>query len=278
MSDYEGFDESQDRKFGYDSGELGDVRDDGDRHDAIEPVSGPPDIDDDFEEVPEAPIIEVATPAKILSYLPDDPRCVNVVWPGQHSHDDNRWDARRKDVNHPIGQWSMATTPANPAVLYDDGAAFCSPTLAFDEAGSAIHCHSSPIFSGNFQDLEKYYFPELAGRLTDGRVTFVVGGTNIDVTEVGKAADRVNPIDWAVNGIEERLRELFPDADFHALVSKQYANQVATHPSIPEKTAVRGFIFVPKYIAVDGLNHVLAATGYDTEYLRRVFDWTKLHA
>jgi hypothetical protein len=199
-----------------------------------------------------------------------------VAWPGQHTYKDNNYDPLRKDEHHPLGQWSLSTTKENPAILYDDGAIFCSPTLAFDEEGSAIHCHDSPLGFGHFDNLDTHYFPELPERLKGGRVSLVMGGSNLDAKEEQQAADAVNPIDWAVKGIEERLRATMPEADFYPLISKQYDNQHSTHPIVPEQTTVRGFIFIPRYIATDDQNHVLVIRDNVRE-IRNTFYWTRLY-
>lgn len=241
-------------------------------------ITAPCDATDHVVEEVQEPsaIIELATPERVLSYLPEDRFSVDVAWPGQHTYDDGGWQPRRVDENHPLGQWSLGTTSESPAVLYDDGAAFCTPVLAFDEAGSAIHCHDSPVLSG-FGNLEQLYFPELPGRLAEGKVTAIVGGTNVDVTDVGRSPDVVNPIDRTIDGIEERLHGVVPDADLHALVSRQYDNQRPRHEAVPASQTMCGFIFIPRYIATDGRNHVLAIGDRpDADALRGAFYWTRL--
>lgn len=220
------------------------------------------------------PIIEMASPRRILSYLPKNPTHIHIAWPGQHTYE-GEYNHQRKDPNHPLGQWSLATTSSSPAVLYDDGAAFCSPTLAFDQEGSAIHCHSSPLGFGNFNDLEQYFLPELPNRITEGRISFVMSGSNVYISDEEKAPGALNPIDWAVEGVKDRLNRVLPGADFYPLISKQYDNQYSTDPVVPEKTPIRGFVFIPRYIATDDRNHVLVIDN-NTEELRETFYWTKL--
>jgi hypothetical protein len=97
------------------------------------------------------------------------------------------------------------------------------------------------------------------------------------VTDVGQSPDSVNPIDWAIDGIEERLHNVVPDADLHVLVSRQYDNQQPRHEVVPDRQMMRGFVFIPRYIATDRLNHVLAVgDGVDANALRDAFYWTKL--
>lgn len=57
------------------------------------------------------------------------------------------WETQSRDPDpyHPLGQWSTLVTRANPAVIYDDGAAFCSPVIVFDSEGNALHFHDSLI-------------------------------------------------------------------------------------------------------------------------------------
>jgi hypothetical protein len=226
------------------------------------------------ERIQPAPLIEMAAPELVYRYLQEPLYRVPVAWPFQDFYRKN-YKAERTDANHPIGQWSTCTTPSSPAVLYDDGAAFCSPTLAFDEAGSAIACHDSPIGFEGFHNLEKLFFPQLPQILTDGKITMIMSGTNVDVTEIGQAKDYLNPIDWAVQGIRERFHRLYPDGDFHALVSKQYDNQYETHQLIPPNTKMLGFLFIPRYLARDRQNHVLAIAD-NTEEMRKTFSWTAL--
>lgn len=217
-----------------------------------------------------SPVIEMATPDLILKYLPEDAHGMKFVSPYQSMNPD--W----VDANHPLGQSTLATDPEHPAILFESAAGPCSPVLAFDEAGSALHAHNASAAFGDFRPLDEYYFPTLPDRLKGGKVSFVMGGTNLPVSEESKAPDVVNPIDSTAKGFQERIRSKFPDSDFYTLVSKQHANQRATHPVIPENATIRGFVFIPRYIAKDQRNHVLVVADNGDEIHRELINATRI--
>jgi hypothetical protein len=238
----------------------------------------PPDIspDDKPEPVEGRPVVETATPFTLWRSLPDSPEDTFVAWPFQRLYENEMHDNSRTDLNHPYGQQSVVITKDRPAIIYDDGADICSPVLAFDEAGSAVHFHSSAGSTrGGFSALDDEYFSHLPDWIGQGKVTFVMGGLNMSPNDGLDWDDPYNTVDSTIKRVAQQARAIFPDADFIPLISKQSDNQELTHFSIPEKTKMRGLIFVPRYIARDGMNHVYSVTDKDMSAVREVFHWIR---
>jgi hypothetical protein len=181
-----------------------------------------------------------------------------------------RWPNNTADAGHPLGQWSTVTTLEDPAVIFDDGAAFCSPVLTFDREGNALHFHDDMIAGKDYGIAAQKYFdavPQYVGR--DG-VTCCVSGLNVHLREKG-LAEKVNPIDEVIDYVDRQIRRRFPNSRVVSLVSKQYPNQRRRSEVVPDNTKSRGFLFVPRYLSSDGQNHLFTVLNDDGNRLRREF-------
>src|SRR6476620_8178308 len=145
------------------------------------------------------------------------------------------------DAGHPLGQISTLTTPDNPAVLFDDSAAFCSPVITFDREGRALHLHDGIIgdrddldYIGYAGDTARRYFEVLPEYVGSEGVTSCISGLN-GVASSNDIADHV----------EQRIRSHYPKVDFHSFVSKQFPHQQRRSNVVPDGTTSKGFLYVP---------------------------------
>src|SRR6185369_3353767 len=136
------------------------------------------------------------------------------------------------DDNHPLGQWTTYTSPENPAVIFESGAAFCSPVITFDEVGRALHYHpariddSAPIVNWDKETTKRYLegLPRLVS--ADSTTSCVAGlnGSAIWITDESKQPDTPNPIDTVIDTVQSEIKSVFPHAKLLAFVSKHYPN------------------------------------------------------
>jgi hypothetical protein len=166
------------------------------------------------------------------------------------------------DAQHPLGQLSTVTTLKDPAVIFDDGAASCSPILTFDKDGNALHFHDSMAAeddgNGNYgKEMDKYFdfLPKYVGR--EDTTLCIAGLNRIVFSEEKRKLKGKSFIDIAIEHVDQRAREIYPSIDIVSFISKWSDDQEIKSPFVPDKTDSRGMIFVPKYIANDGKNHLL---------------------
>jgi hypothetical protein len=178
---------------------------------------------------------------------------------------------RDPDERHPLGQWSSVTTPDLPSVIYDDGAAFCSPIITFDQFGSALHFHDSLIAFKDYGWAQKIYFDALKNYLKGPRVLAAIGGMNVDITEIGQRLEVRNPIDKVIDFTKAQVIQRYPYAEIVSLVARQYDNQERSSDIVPDSTKMRGFVFIPKYLARNNRNHLLGIVDGEDHKLRTAF-------
>ncbi len=154
-------------------------------------------------------------------------------------------------VAHPLGHWSTASTPNNPRIIYDDGAAFCTPVLAFAADGTAIHFHDALVQYDWFSNLKGKLPWTLAPFVQHVReqlpadVAVCIGGGNLYGED-----DAIGDV---VRGVK------------HCLNPQLFIN--FTQKTSPKQTdfgfqygifnKCRGFIFIPKQLSVIGMNQLL---------------------
>ncbi len=183
------------------------------------------------------------------------------------------WEQQSGDADgsHPLGQWSSVVTQDNPAVIYDDGAAFCSPVITFDKTGNALHFHDSLVAYTDHGWAQKKYFDGLEQYLRGSEVVCGIGGLNVDITEKGQDPQVRNPIDKVIDFVESQIKSKYASVDFLSLVSKQYDNQDRRSSVAPDNTTMRGFLFIPRYLARNDKNHLLGITDGEDNHLRFAF-------
>src|SRR5260221_100383 len=163
------------------------------------------------------------------------------------------------DENHPLGQWNTLTTRERPAVIYDDGAAFCSPVIVFNEAGDAFHFHDAMLLAdayGNGYGMRaQRFFDAMTKYVGDKGVEACISGANLPMSEERQKSE-INLIDELIDFVEEQIQKRIPDTHFESLVSKQDENQKRRSRIVADKTQICGFAFVPRYLAKDDRNHV----------------------
>jgi len=159
------------------------------------------------------------------------------------------WDQGSSDF-HPIGPYSTLSIESNPAVICDYGAAICTPLLAFDNFGNAVHVHDSFI-SNEAEQTQRIIGPynQAISRYLKGEITKVISGTNLYTTEEeSKSKD----------AFLQELNELVQGDETIYLVGKRAHNQTLFSPYLQEGEEMRGFIFIPKFISVNKRNELLA--------------------
>lgn len=137
---------------------------------------------------------------------------------------------------HPWGRYSTFVTPQSPALIYDDGASICSPVIAFDSLGNALHEHFSLVGELMVAQLFKQeqdilpsplvsYLSVLPSVLKGENVTVCIGGTNLNEAHL----DSGSKVDNVVNYLDKRLKMYYPKAELIALVSKRHPNQLRSN-------------------------------------------------
>src|SRR5258708_30146596 len=175
------------------------------------------------------------------------------------------------DESHPLGGWSTLTSKDNPAIIYDDGAAFCSPVIVFDNDGTALHFHDSLIANENYGMFAQKYFYAIPNYLNiEKGLTACIAGANIPLNEE-LVEKPVNPIDELINFVEDQIKKRVPKSQFEVFISKQYKNQRKNSQLIDNNTTVRGLVFVPKYLANDDANHLFAILDNEVKNMRLTF-------
>jgi hypothetical protein len=180
------------------------------------------------------------------------------LWPGPRQNDPVEM--------HPLGQESAFVSPEYPAVIYDDGAAFCSQVISFDRLGNALLLHGAFASGADYSWNLRRYFDALPTHLTGNEVVGVIGGTNIEVNDAGK-----KPIDVVINYVEDQMRSKFPEVEYLSLVSKQHENQTGRSPVAPDDTKMRGLLFIPRYLARNDRHHLLGIVDGEDRKLREAF-------
>lgn len=224
---------------------------------------------DSGEETSDSPrlIIEKASTENIINALknPQNTEFRRTWFPY------NKYDP---DDKHPLGQWSTATSQDNPAVIYDDGAAFCSPVLVFDKQGNALHFHDSLIAwrrSPEYGNCAKTYFDELPNFVSNNEVIACISGTNVHIAEAYRELGIENPIDQVINYVKQKITDQFPNAQFLSFVSKQYENQ-QSGLIVPDNTQVRGMTYIPPYLSKDGNAYLMPVFDEESIEIDRVFN------
>lgn len=214
-------------------------------------------------------IIEVATTQVIRRALKDHLRTeFRRTW-FPYAHDPE------PDSRHPLTQGSTVTSAQNPAVIYDDGAAFCSPIITFDADGNALHFHDALITRRHLPDYGPYskqYFDALPNFVGQDGVTTCIAGLNAHITESFREIGVVNPIDTVIDFVQDQTKLSFPSANFLSFVSKQYENQQRRSSIVPDNTEVLGMAYIPPYLSVDGNTYLMPVFAAEAIEIDRVFD------
>ncbi len=205
--------------------------------------------------------IDIATVKKIESVL-CKPEQTNFL---------KTWEqmSGEKDDRHPLGQWSTLTTPEDPSVIYDDGAAHCSPVITFDSQGHALHFHDSLINYGDYGPFAREYFQALRSFIGAKEVVSCIAGANIYLQDEALEKE-INPIDDLVTFVQDQIKSVVPTAEFQSLVAKQYENQFKCTDLVSPKTRILGFVFVPQYLAKDDLNHLFLILDNEKEVAHKL--------
>lgn len=190
-------------------------------------------------------------------------------------------DLNVTDNKHPLGQTSGYVTRKQPAVIFDDGADNCSPVITFDSQGSALHMHLNITSELAFAEImaqsgipfpsaTQDYFAQTVRYLSDPSVTACIGGTNLYESDVLRAG-RKNKADEIIDYTKARLNKFHPAANLMSLISRRFDNQQVSSSVAPDNTVMRGFVFIPRYLARNDRNHLLAITAGEQADLRAAF-------
>lgn len=192
-------------------------------------------------------------------------------------------DLEAVDKRHPLGQWSAVVTRDSPAVIYDDGADICSPVVTFDQQGNALHAHFN--LTGELMGLElttrfmpemtfpstlRKYFDRLPTYLKGESITSYIGGTNLHPGDAQRPG-RTNRVDEIIAYVKTTLGSVYPNAELLSLVSRRFEDQQRSSTIVPDGTRMRGFLFIPRYLAKDNRNHILAIAEGEDVRLRSAF-------
>lgn len=148
---------------------------------------------------------------------------------------------RNQDINHRVA----ITSEDNPAILFEEYATDCTIILKVNNKGDAALMHDSI----SIQDDESYEKERIWLRKVEEKINNAV--EDDAVVFVGGRWAILDKYLWEYDKL---LEEVFPDSNL--------AVMEADNP-VDSENGITGVLFIPKYIATDGRNHLLVSTKFD---------------